>query len=82
MDSVEIDLQIESFRLEIMISNHKGHTTYRRRISNLISFNIFSSKVSFFQEIWTLRLRTIHLRRRQIFIIFDPYPLPSAIFYY
>ena len=27
-------------------------------------------------------LGTIHLRRRQIFTIFDTYPLPSAVFYY
>ena len=27
-------------------------------------------------------LGTIYLRRRQIFTIFDPYPLPSAVFYY
>ena len=25
---------------------------------------------------------TIHLRRRQIFMIFDPYPPPSTVFYY
>ena len=27
-------------------------------------------------------LGNIHLRRRQIFTIFDPYPHPSAVFYY
>jgi hypothetical protein len=38
--------------------------------------------ISKFEHASIAILGTIHLRRRQIFTIFYPYPTPSAVFYY
>ena len=68
----------------------KWPTNIRKTLQQTSFLKILSAKLLTFEiasagkdaKTFKLQQGTIHLRRRQMFTIFDPYPPPSAIFYY
>ena len=56
------------------------YTFCNSNISNIMPFNLVRPTHTYLKQTHyaLFPLGTIHLRRRQIFAIFDPYPLPSA----
>ena len=78
-------------KLGVEVSKNKKRIKKRYIDSQPIKSKYFLQKPIFengiaikyaFAAVTETRLGTIHLRRRQILTIFDPYPPPSAVFYY